>query len=354
LSSRRLTYLVGRCLSYGSRIPYLPILDLLRHHCGITEMDLPELITAKVHRSLQELGMVPETWASILLDLLSLQAGTEQVATLSSEVRKARALVALTQMCLNRSQQCPLILEVEDLHWIDATSDECLTAVVERMAGVPLLMLVTYRPGYRPAWIDKSYVTQVALQPLASHDCRQVVQAVLGTALPAEPMVPPLLTKAGGNPFFLEELARMAMAQGADRLSLAVPDAVQTVLMAHIDRLPATEKGLLQAAAVIGRDIALPLLQAITEVSEETMQRALMHLQTAEFLYETPCGTDLAYTFKHVLAQEVSYQSLSQSARQQYHRRIAQVLEAQFPEVVAMQPELLVHHYTEADRSTGA
>ena len=347
LEGRRLTYLTGHCLSYGSATPYLPLLDLLRHNCGITEVDNPEDITVKVHRSLQEVGMPPETWALVFLPLLGVQEDTNQLAVLSPEVRKARILTAFTQLALNGSRQRPLVLEIEDLHWIDASSEECLATIVERMAGVPLLLLVTYRPGYRPAWIDKSYVTQVALHPLSSEDSLRVVQAVLPTAGLSTPAVPHLLAKAEGNPFFLEELAQMVAEQGTDASSTTVPDTVQAVLMARIDRLPAPAKRLLQAAAVIGKDVALPLLQAVTDVPEEAMQRDLMRLQAAEFLYETYTHAAPVYTFKHVLTQEVTYQSLVRQGRQQYHGRIAQVLEEQFPEVAETQPELLAQHYTE-------
>jgi predicted ATPase len=348
LGRRRLVYRAGRCLSYGSTTPYLPVLDLLRHHCGITDTDGPEDITAKIHRSLQEVNMAPEMWAPVLLHLLGLEEGTNPPAVLSPEARKARILTTLTQMCLNGSRQRPLILEIEDLHWIDPSSDECLAALVERMAGAPVLVLVTYRPGYRPAWIDRSYVTQVALQPLTSKESLQVVQAVLPTVAPSAPLVPQLLAKADGNPFFLEELARTVVEQGADAPSSTVPDTVQAVLLARIDRLPATAKRLLQTAAVIGKDVALPLLQAVAEVPEEAMHRDLGHLQAAEFLYETYAPTALAYTFKHALTQEVAYQSLVRRVRQQFHAHIAQALEEQFPEVAETQPELLAQHYTEA------
>ena len=348
LGKRWLTYRAGRCLSYGTTTPYLPLLDLLRHHCGITDTDGPESITTKVSRSLQEVDMAPETWAPVLLHLLGLQEGTNALVALSPEARKARTMTALTQMCLQGSRQRPLIIEIEDLHWIDASSDECLTALVERMAGVPLLVLVTYRPGYRPAWIDKSYVTQVALQPLTSRDSLRVVQAVIPTAVLTATLVPQLLAKADGNPFFLEELARTVAEQGTDTPAHTVPDTIQAVLLARIDRLPATAKHLLHAAAVIGKDVALPLLQAVTDVSEEAMHRDLGHLQAAEFLYDTYAPTTSAYTFKHALTQEVTYQSLVRHTRQQYHERIAQTLEARFPELVEMQPELLAHHCTEA------
>jgi tetratricopeptide (TPR) repeat protein len=354
LAGQRLTYLTGRCLSYGSTTPYLPVLDVLRHNCGIRDTDRPEAITAKIHRSLQVVNMAPDVWAPVLLHLLGVQEETAKFAALSPETRKARTLAAITQMCLNGSRAQPLILEIEDLHWIDASSDECLTALVERIAGAALLLLVTYRPGYRPAWVDKSYATQVSLQPLTQQDSLRVVQAVLPRVGQAAPLVPQLLTKAEGNPFFLEELARTVTEQGADALSLTVPDTIQAILMARIDRLPPTAKRVLQAAAVIGRDVALPLLQAITEVSEEAIHCNLRSLQTAEFLYETYALTAPVYTFKHVLTQEVTYQSLVRRARQQCHARIAQVLEAQFPEEAEAQPELLAHHYTKADRGAQA
>ena len=354
LGRRRLAYRAGRCLSYASTMPYLPVLDLLRHHCGITDTDGPEDITLKVHRGLHEVDMAPETWAPVLLHLLGLEEETNPLAALSPEARKARILTTLTQMCLNGARHHPLILEVEDLHWIDASSDECLAALIERMAGAPILVLVTYRPGYRPAWIDKSYATQVALQPLTSQDSLRVVQAVLPIVALSTPLVPQLLAKADGNPFFLEELARTVVEQGADATSPTVPDTVQAVLLGRIDRLPATAKRLLQTAAVIGKDVALPLLQAVTEVSEEAMHRDLGYLQAAEFLYETYAPTTLAYTFKHVLTQEVTYQSLVRRVRQQYHERIAQVLEERFPEVAETQPALLAQHYTEAERNAQA
>jgi len=348
LEGKRLAYLTGRCLSYGSTTPYLPVLDLLRHNSGIMDTDSPEDITAKVHRALKEVDMAPEEWAPVLLPLFGVQEETDTFATLSPETRKARTLAAITQLCLQGSRPQPLILEIEDLHWIDASSDECLTALVERMAGAALLILVTYRPGYRPAWVDKSYATQISLQPLTQQDSLQVVQAVLPTAMRIAPLLPQLLAKAEGNPFFLEELARTVVEQGADASSSTVPNTVQAVLTARMDRLPATAKHLLQAAAVIGKDVALPLLQAVTEVSEEAIYGGLRSLQAAEFLYETYALTAPVYTFKHVLTQDVAYQSLVRQARQRYHTRIAQVLEAQFSEIIETQPELLAHHYTEA------
>jgi predicted ATPase/class 3 adenylate cyclase len=344
LAGKRLTYLTGRCLSYGSTTPYLPVLEVLRHNCGILETDRPEDMAAKLSRSLQEVGMAPEEWVPVLLPLFGVQEEKPQSATLSPEARKALTLTAVTQMCLHGSRPCPLILEIEDLHWIDASSDECLTALVERMAGAALLILTTYRPGYRPPWVDKSYVTQMSLQPLTPQDSLRVVHAVLPAAGQAAPLVPQLLAKAEGNPFFLEELARTVAEQGAAASSSTVPDTVQAVLTARMDRLPATAKQLLQAAAVIGKDVALPLLQAVTEVSEEAIHGDLRSLQAAEFLYETYALSAPVYTFKHVLTYEVAYGSLLLERRRVLHARIVEAIEALAGERVTEQMERLAHH----------
>jgi class 3 adenylate cyclase len=150
LRDRRVTYLEGRCLSYGSAIPYLPLMDILRSNAGITESDGPETIAAKVCTSLQEVGLDPEEGALYLLQLLGIKEGTESLAILSPEAIKTRTFATLRQMSLRGSQRQPLILAVEDLHWIDQTSEACFASLVESLAGSPILLLCTYRPGYRP------------------------------------------------------------------------------------------------------------------------------------------------------------------------------------------------------------
>jgi predicted ATPase len=273
---------------------------------------------------------------------------------LSPQALKTHTFATLIQLCLNGSYQRPLVVELENLHWIDPTSEELLEALIEQIVGVPILLLLTARPGYRPAWLDKSYATQLALSRLTSRDSRRVVQSVLqGKEIP-DAVVRQIMAKADGNPFFLEELTRTVMEQGASHLSLTVPETIQAVLAARIDRLAPEDKRLLQAASVIGKDVTLPLLQTLADVPEESLRRSLGHLQAAEFLYEVRPFPVPAYTFKHALTQEVVYQSLLQSTRRQYHQRVAQVLTTQFPEIVEAEPELLAHHYTEATLSAQA
>jgi predicted ATPase len=360
--AHQVTAYVGQCLSYGSATPYLPVCDLLRASCGITPADSVDTLIEKVRGGLQAVGMAPDAGAPYVLSLLGVEAGTAQLTGMSPEALKATTFETLRQLLLRRSQQHPLLLAVEDLHWSDPTSAEFFASLVERLPGAALLFLGTYRPGYRPAWLEKSYATQLPVPPLSAPDSVQLLRAVLQTETIPVPLTQVLLTKAQGNPFFLEELAQALMEQGGmgDEThdhspvptpalrALQLPPTVHGVLAARIDSLAHEAKYLLQCAAVIGIEVPVPLLQAITEWPEARLQQGLAHLQAIEFLYETRVMPACHYTFKHALTQEVAYQSVLRSTRQQYHQRIAQVLEQQCPEMSETQPELLAHHYTEA------
>jgi predicted ATPase len=354
LRQRRLIYLSASCLSYTQATPYGPLRELLRHSCSITAVDLPAAIHAKIYRRLAAVGLTPEESAPYLLHLLEVPSGTELTVTHSPQAIRARTIAGLVQFALAGARRRPLVLEVENLHWLDPSSEEVLTALVERLAGAALLLLVSYRAGYRLPWVDKSYVAQVPLSRLPPADSRQVVQAILGLAPIAEELVQTIVARAAGNPFFLEELARTVGEHNAAQEPPVVPETVQGVLAARIDRLPLAAKHVLQVAAVIGKDVPVPLLYATAEVPEEEFEQALRRLQVAEFLYAASVVPERVYTFRHILVQEVAYQSLLADARQQLHQRIAYALVARFAAAVETQPELLAHHYTEAGHTEQA
>ena len=280
----------------------------------------------------------------LVLSLLDIPLETERLAPLSPPERKARTFALLRHLVFHEAQRHPCILAVENLHWSDATSEEWLTSLVERLAGAALLVLVTYRPGYQPPWLAQSYATQIALSPLRAGDSRTVVQAVLQTASVPETVVQEIVTQAAGNPFFLEELAWHVIEHGGQPAPLAVPETIEAVLAARIDRLPPEEKRLLQTAAVIGMAVPVPLLQAVTDLAAAELHTHLGHLQTAEFLYETGRLPASAYTFKHALTHEVAYGSLLQERRRVLHARIVELLEYLYPNSLAEQVERLAHH----------
>ena len=263
LTAQDVDVLQGGCVSYGSAMPYLPVLDLLRDACDIGEADPPEAIRENVRRHLQAVGIAPQEGEPYLLQWLGWQEGVDKLTALSSETIKTRAFEILRQMFLKRSQQRPLIIVVEDLHWIDKSSEDFLVYLSDSLASASILLLATYRPGYRPPWGDKSYPTQIALPRLTPSDSLTVVQSILRKKTFPHSLAQIILEKTDGNPLFLEELTQAIIKHGDMRTGAAVPDTLQGVLMARIDRLPDGTKRLLQTAAILGRSVPMHLLRAI-------------------------------------------------------------------------------------------
>ncbi|MGH8066726.1 MAG: AAA family ATPase [Candidatus Entotheonellia bacterium] len=371
LTRQPFRYLEGRCLAYGSVIPYLPVLDLLRSHCEVAEADPPETIAEKVRIGLHKVDMAPEE-APYLLQLLDVPVEVEGLAMLSPEALRARTFAVLCQMILRSSRQQCVILAVEDLHWIDQTSEDFFAALVERLAGVPIILLVTYRPGYRPPWIDKSYVTQIALKPLAPQDSLCMAASLFQTEEVSTYLVQSILAKAQGNPFFLEEIVQGLVDQGVlvrpgaigatsqspplrkPLSELLLPPTVQGVLASRIDRLEPAAKGLLQTLAVIGPACSLRLLRQVAEQRDTDLPRLLSHLQRTEFLYEQPAFPEPEYIFKHALTQEVAYNSLLPGQRRAWHERAALAIETLFRDRLEERYSELAHHYSRSGNTMKA
>jgi class 3 adenylate cyclase/tetratricopeptide (TPR) repeat protein/ribosomal protein L40E len=341
LGSRPVAYLAGRCLSYGTGIPYLPLLDLLRGAWGLTESPSPAEAAAKIRASLAEVGDDPGESLPYFLRLLGIKEGADGLAGLEPQAIQTRTFAALRRMLLAASRRSLLILEIEDLHWIDATSEELLASLVEALAAASILLLVTYRAGYPPRWMDKSYATQINMRSLSAEDSRTVVAAILKRSQVSEELASSVLPKAEGNPFYLEELTRSLVEQGADA---AVPDTVQGLLAARIDRLPQEHKRVLQTASVLGREIPLDLLAAIWD-RPTRLEPLLLDLKRWEFLHESPTVEQNLYVFHHALTQEVAYQTLLTGRRQALHaaagRALERLHEGQLEEVY----DRLIYHY---------
>ena len=355
LGGHPVTYLEGRCLSYGMAIPYLPILDILRSNCAVAQTDDPDAVAEKVRFALQEVQIDPDESAPYLLHLLGIREGPglDRLALLSPEAIKARTFETLQRMARQGSHRRPIVLVVEDLHWMDATSEEYLASVVESMAGCPIMLICTYRPGYAPPWMNLSYSTQIALHRLSSHDSLSIIRAVLRTDHVAEPLAAVILDKAEGNPFFLEELAKAVAEHDDFRAELAVPDTVQGVLAARIDRLPDESRRVLQTASVLGREFHLRLLGAIWH-GQGPLEPHLLELKRLEFLYEQTSAGEPVYVFKHALTQDVAYGSLLVSRRQTLHAAAGRALEELYADRLEDVYDDLAHHYSKADEAAKA
>jgi tetratricopeptide (TPR) repeat protein/MoxR-like ATPase len=346
--SQDVRYVEGRCLPYGSAIPYLPLLDVLRGHCGIVDADSPKAIVEKVRRGLEEVGMDPAEGAPYLLQLLGVRDGTERLAVLSPEAIKARTFETQRQLGLKGSRRRPLVLAIENVHWIDKTSDEYLGALVESLAGAPILLILTYRPGYRPAWIEKSYATQIALQPLTGTDGASIVRSMLHAAEPLAAITSVIVAKAEGNPLFLEELALAVVEQDAGSGALRIPDTLQEVLLSRIQRLSDDCRRVLQAAAVLGREFSLRLLSELWQ-EPGGLEPHLVDLRRLEFVYEKSGADEPVYVFRHALTQEVAYQSLAPARRRGLHATAARALEAQYADRLEEVYDRVAHHYARAE-----
>ncbi len=353
LRQKPVTYLEGRCVSYGSAVPYLPVLEMLRQNFGITSAHSPAAAADRVRAGLEAIEMDADEWTPYFLQLLGIKGGEEKLSALSPEAVKSRTLEALRQLILRGSRQRPIIFVLEDLHWIDKTSEECVATLVESLAGTPVLFLATYRPGYRPSWMDKSYATQMAVQPLSTEDSLSVVHSVLRTDQVPESLARLILDKAEGNPFFLEELSRAVGEQGSLHPTLAVPDTVQEVLLARIHRLPDAPKEVLQTASVLGREFPLRLLEAIWD-GPGPLEPHLRDLMQLEFLHEQTGSAEPIYVFKHALTQEVAYESLSEARRHALHAAAGRALETFYADRLEDAYERLAYHYARTDQADTA
>jgi len=343
-------------VSYGKATPYLPVIDLLKAYFKIQDRDDQREIREKVTGKLLTLDKALEPTVPAFLALLDVPVDDPMWQALDPSQRRQLTLGAVKRLLLRESQVQPLILLFEDLHWIDSETQAMLESLVESLPTSRLLLLVNYRPEYQHGWSNKTYYTQLRLDPLPPESAGEILNSVLGNDHGLQSLKQLLIERTEGNPFFLEESVRTLVEtkvlvgeRGNYHLekkveSTQVPATVQAVLAARIDRLPVEEKQLLQSAAVIGKDVPFSLLQAITELSDEELRRGLTHLQGAEFLYETSLFPDLEYTFKHALTHEVAYGSLLHERQRALHGRIVAAIETLYSNRLIEQVERLAHH----------
>jgi class 3 adenylate cyclase/tetratricopeptide (TPR) repeat protein len=354
--------LASSSVSYGRATTYLPVRDLLKVYFGIEAHDDERKIREKTTGKLLTLDAALESTLPAFLALLDVSVEDRVWQALDPPQRRQRMFDAVKRLLLWESQVQPLLLVVENLHWIDAETQAVLDSLVENLPTTRMLLLVNYRPEYQHGWGSKAYYTQLRLDPLPPASAEDLLQALLGDDPSLAPLTRLLIARTEGNPFFLEESVRALVETGvlvgqpgAYRLvqampTIQVPATIQAVLAARIDRLPPEDKRLLQTAAVIGTEVPFALLQAIAEVPEEVLQRGLAHLQAAEFLYETRLFPERAFTFKHALTHEVAYGGLLHERRRALHARIVEALEGLAGDRVAEQVERLAHHAVLGER----
>jgi class 3 adenylate cyclase/predicted ATPase len=354
------SWLTLRCSPYHTNSAFYPVIEHLQRLLQWHRNETPAARLATLEQTLQTMGLPLAEVVPLLAALLSLPVPEQYPPlALSPQRQKQKTQEALVAWLLAETVRQPVLAVWEDLHWADPSTMELLELLLDQVPTARLLLVLTSRPEFRPLWMPRTYVTQLTLTHLPRHQSEEMVLWVTGgKPVPAE-VLAQIVAKTDGIPLFVEELVKTILESGlvqedAGRYvltgplpPLAIPATLQDALTARLDRL-AVVKDVAQLSAVLGREFAYALLRAVAPLDEATLQQALAQLVEAELLYQRGMPPQVTYVFKHALIQDTAYQSLLKSTRQQYHQRIAQVLEQHFPETVDMQPELLAQHYTEA------
>jgi class 3 adenylate cyclase/predicted ATPase len=349
----------ARCSPYHQHSTLYPLIDVLQRTLLFTSQDTNDEKVQKLARALSLYGM--QGTLPLFTALLSFSTPAQYPPlNLTPQKQKERTLQALVQLFIAQAERQSTVCVWEDVHWVDPSSLEFLTLLTEQLPTTKLLLVLTFRPEFTPPWKLHSHITQLTLNRLGKKQVETMIEKVTaGKALSAE-IIDQIRTKTDGVPLFVEELTKSVIESvesmgsmesiGSPRhtpVHLAIPATLQEALLARLDRLT-TARQIAQLGATLGREFSYELLQAVAPISESDLQTSLAKLVEAEILYQRGVGQQARYFFKHALIQDTAYQSLLKSARQQYHQQIARVLEEQFPDTTATQPELLAHHYTEA------
>jgi tetratricopeptide (TPR) repeat protein len=344
-------------VSYGKASAYLPLLELLRDYFRIAAEDDLRLRREKVAGKIMILDRDLEDTLPYLYALFGITEADNPLAQMDAHVRRRRTHEGLKRVLLRESLNQPLIVIFEDLQWVDAETEEFLHLLADSIANVPVLLLVNYRPEYHHQWSNKSCYTQLRLDPLPQENAGEMLTALIGYESELAPLKRVIAERTQGNPFFIEEIVHSLfdngtlVRNGAVRLALPlsrvlVPQSVQAVLAARIDRLTPEAKELLQTIAVIGREFSIEVACRVTVRAAEEIERVLRQLQLADFIYEQPAVSGAEFIFKHALTQEVAYNSLLTDRRKLMHERIAEAIEALYADSLEDHLTELAHHYS--------
>ncbi len=348
------------CSPYHTNSALHPIITQLERAAGFASDDGPEAKLTKLEALLGQATERLDEAMPLLAALLGLATGERYPAlNLSPQRQKQRQLEVLIEQLAGLARRRPVLELYEDVHWVDPSTLELLDLLVERVRALPVLAVLTYRPEFSPSWAGQAHVTSLPLNRLGRRQGAAMVERVTGgKALPGE-VLEQIVARTDGVPLFVEELTKTVLELGlltevGDRYELsgplpplAIPATLHDSLMARLDRL-APVREVAQIGAVIGRNFSYELLAAAALIPADQLNHALDHLAAAELVFRRGSPPAATYSFKHALVQDVAYQSLLKSRRQQLHARIAEALKVQFPQTIVHEPEVLARHLTEA------
>ncbi|MCG8423486.1 MAG: AAA family ATPase [Proteobacteria bacterium] len=349
------------CSPFYTSTALRPMVEMLSRLCGLRHDDDAESRLTKLEAQLAALDLQGGDAVPVLAHLLSVAIPADRYhpLVLSPQMRKQRIQNLLLDSLLRIAGRNPLVLAIEDLHWLDQSTLDFLGLLAERLKGARMMALLTTRPPFREPW---SVDTSIALRTLAGHEVAELIRNITGGKDVPQKVIELVAAKSDGNPLYVEELTRMLLESGqlVERFgayeldvslpSLDIPTTLHDSLMARLDRL-SPDKTVLQVGATIGRQFDYSLVQQVTNIGHDQLGEELNQLIEAGILHVRGALPAATYTFKHALIQDAAYVSLLRRTRQQYHARIAETLEQTAPETP---PEVLAHHYTEAAQAAKA
>jgi class 3 adenylate cyclase/tetratricopeptide (TPR) repeat protein len=365
LPDQHAIFLEGRCFQHGGSVAYLPFLDILKTYFDFQEDDSEVEKNESLKRIIFQLDESLHEILPPIQDVLSFKVDDEAYLKLEPQQKRERIFDALIKLFLHVSRDNTLVLAVEDLHWIDKTSEALLDYLIARLANSNIFLILLYRPAFSPAWVNKSYYVQVGMDQLSGRLRSELTDAILRDAEVAPEIKELILNKAGGNPLYIEEFVHHLIENGSIRIKggqcilnvdvskIQIPDSIEGIIAARMDRLEDIQKPTLQTAAVIGRTFSYRVLQNVMDMQAE-LKSVLLKLQSLEFVYEQSVFPELEFIFKHVLTQEVAYKSLLLKKRKDLHEQIGKAIEQLYPDRLESYYEFLAHHYSLSDNGAKA
>ena len=361
VANEDVTFLEGKCLSYSRGVSYHPIIDILKSNFDIDEKDGDSEIREKVKRGLRILEADEDSTLPYLLELLSVKDSGIDKIMMSPEGKKDRIIEALNRIVLKGSEIRPLIMAVEDLHWIDKSSEEVFKYLFQSIPGVHVFLIFTYRPEFVHTWGSKSFHSQVTLNRLSNRESLEMMTHLLGTEEIDRDLEELILEKTEGIPFYIEEFVRSLSdlkiierkdskyCLAGDIKAVTIPTAIQDMIMARVDSLPEGAKEVLQIGTVIEREFSFEMIKRVTGISQEELLSHLSELKDSELLYERGIYPHSTYIFKHALTREVVYDSMLTKKKKKLHNETGQAIEELYGGNNEEHLEILADHFIEGE-----
>ncbi|MDJ0720231.1 MAG: adenylate/guanylate cyclase domain-containing protein [Desulfobacterales bacterium] len=352
--------LEGKCLSFSKGIAFHPVIDILKSIFRITDEDPDSERIRKVDSGLAPINVDPEATRPYVLDLLSVRDSGLEQAQMSPDAKKERITEALRMILLKLSRRRPLVIAIEDLHWVDRNSEEIFAYILKSIPGYRIMLIFTFRPEFRPQWGTRSYHSQLTLNRLANRHVIAMMKHLLENASFDLQLEKLIIDKTEGVPFFIEEfilslknlniIERNSVAYHltARINEVAIPSTIQDIIMARIDALPPPTKEILQIGSVIEREFSYVMIKTITALPDMELSNHIAILKDAELIYERRTFPQTTYLFKHALTREVVYEAIVGTKKGRLHHKVGKALEALYPQELNEYASVLASHFIQS------